>query len=158
MEHTKKFVLVDPRFVRPSMHDKVLSRLDMDISSILNSDETDEVKAKSYITALARYKNLSAPPKPEKSTPPASIPVPPTTSSTVKPKNPSVSFKTKSPPKRRHKRVRVDTDPTLWRRTQRTPMKKKFSPQWLTFDEEFQPKKRRSRDGSVCKPFSPRKF
>ena len=141
MEHTKKFVLVDPRFVRPSMRDKVLSLLDTDISSILNSDDTDEVKVKSYITALARYKNLSSPPKPEKPAPPASIPVPATASPMVEPKIPSVTFKTKSPPKRRHKRVRVDTDPTLWRRTQRTPIKKKFSPQWLTFDKSPTKKK-----------------
>ena len=139
MEHTKKFVLIDPRFVKPSMRDKVLSRLVTDISTILNSDETDEGKVKSYVTALARYKNLTAPPKPdktEKPAPPASIPAAPTVSS------PTVTFKTKSPPKRRHKRVRVDTEPSLWRRTQRTPMKKKFSPQWLTFDDEFLPKKK----------------
>jgi len=136
MEHTKKFVLVDPRFVRPSMRDKVLSRLDTDISSILNNDETDEVKVKSYIAALTRYKNLTAPPKPEKVAPPAVNPEPPlAVPTTVKTKRPSVSFKTKSPPKRRHKPTRVDTDPTLWRRTLRTPMKKKFSPQWLTFDD-----------------------
>jgi len=46
MEHTKKFVLMDPRFVRPSMRDKVLSRLDQDISNILDSDASDEAKAK----------------------------------------------------------------------------------------------------------------
>jgi len=46
MEHTKKFVLVDPRFVRPSMRDKVLSRLDTDISAILNNDESDVSQGK----------------------------------------------------------------------------------------------------------------
>ena len=44
MEHTKKFILVDPRFARPSMKDKALSGLDTDISSILESDEPDEIK------------------------------------------------------------------------------------------------------------------
>src|SRR2546425_5724020 len=46
MEHTKKFVLVDPRFVRPTMRDKVLSGLDTEISNILNSDVSDEIKAR----------------------------------------------------------------------------------------------------------------
>ena len=53
MEHTKKFVLVDPRFVRPSMRDKVLSALDIDISNILNSNDSDEFKAKSYMSAAS---------------------------------------------------------------------------------------------------------
>src|SRR5438876_9739159 len=61
MEHTKKFVLVDPRFARPSMRDKVLSGLDTEISDILNSDVPDEMKARSYISALARFRNYSAP-------------------------------------------------------------------------------------------------
>jgi len=145
MEHTKKFVLVDPRFVKPSMQDKVLSRLDTDISTILNSDETDEVKVKSYVAALTRYKNLTAPPKPEKIVSAAAIPMPPaqpTVSTAVKAKSPSVSFKTKNLPKLRHKRGRIETDPTLWRRSQRTPIKKKFSPRWLTYDEESLPKKK----------------
>src|SRR5437867_11859182 len=64
MEHTKKFVLVDPRFARPSMRDKVLSGLDTEISDILNSDVSDEIKARSYISALARFRNYSTPPKP----------------------------------------------------------------------------------------------
>jgi len=62
MDHTKKFVLVDPRFARPSMRDKVLSGLDTEISDILNSDVPDEMKARSYISALARFRNYSAPP------------------------------------------------------------------------------------------------
>lgn len=130
MEHTKKFVLVDPRFVRPSMQDKVLSGLDNDISNILNSDEPDEVKARNYITTLARFKNISAPAKPEKVVPPPTV--------AAVPKVPTVAFKATSPPKRPHKRVKVEdaiTDPTLWRRTQRTPSKKKFGSQWVTNSE-----------------------
>jgi hypothetical protein len=131
MEHTKKFVLVDPRFVRPTMKDKALSGLDTDISNILNSDASDEIKAKSYMTALARFKILSDPPKPVKP--------PPAVTQSV----PSVTFKAVSPPKRPHKRVKVETvnDPTLWRRTQRTPTKKKFGPQWLS---ESSSKKKKS--------------
>ena len=64
MEHTKKFVLVDPRFVRPTMREKALSELDTDISNILNDDTSDEIKAKKYVATLARYRNLSASPKP----------------------------------------------------------------------------------------------
>ena len=59
MEHTKKFVLVDPRFARPSMRDKALSGLDSDISSILESDEPDEIKARNYAATLSRFKNYS---------------------------------------------------------------------------------------------------
>jgi len=123
------------------MRDKVSSRLDTDISTILNNDEPDEVKVKSYVNALARYKNLSAPPKPEK--PVAAIPTPPQIPPDASPvvKSPSVTFKTKSPPKLRHKRARVDADSTLWKRTLRTPMKKKFSPNWLTFDDSPAKKK-----------------
>src|SRR4051812_36843071 len=126
MEHTKKFVLMDPRFARPSMRDKALSVLDTDISNILNNDDSDELKAKSYMSAVTRFRNLSAPPKMVKSVP--SIPAVPAL--------PPVSFKAPTPPKRPHKRVKVETDtpidPTLWRRTQRTPTKKKFGSQWLS--------------------------
>jgi len=61
MEHTKKFVLMDPRFVRPSMRDKALSGLDEDISNILESDASDEIKAKSYVAALSRLRHISNP-------------------------------------------------------------------------------------------------
>jgi len=134
MEHTKKFVLVDPRFARPSMREKALSQLDVDISNILNNDAPDEIKAKNYFSALARFKNLSAPPKPA---PPATpvqqppiVPLP-----IVAP--PVVAAW--SPPKRPHKRIKLETDPsvdpTLWRRTQRTPSKKKFGTQWISLDD-----------------------
>src|SRR6267154_891646 len=108
MEHTKKFVLVDPRFVRPTMRDKVLSELDSGISNILNSDDSDEIKAKNYISALARFRNLSAPAKPEKTTP-----VPPSP-----PPVASVAYKTARPPKRPHKRVKSKP----FRRTIRLPL------------------------------------
>jgi hypothetical protein len=134
MEQTKKFVLVDPRFVRPTMHDKALSLLDTEISNILNSDVSDEIKAKSYYSTLVRFKTLSAPPKPERVLPP-----PPPPAAPPVPVVPAVSFKAISPPKRPHKRVRVETvpsvDPSLRRRTQRTPTKKKFGPQWLSFSD-----------------------
>src|SRR5437867_2398078 len=113
MEHTKKFVLVDPRFARPSTRDKVLSGLDTEISDILNSDAPDEIKARSYVAALTRFKNYSAPPKPEQ--------VPPT-APVAAPAVPAVPFKALTPRKRPHKRVKVETldivpslDELLWR-------------------------------------------
>ena len=143
MEQTKKFVLVDPRFVRPSMRDKALSALDTDISDILNSDVSDEMKAQRYISSLARFRNYSAPPKLEKTLP---APAPSVAPVQQLPSVPSITFKTKTAPKRPHKRVKVDTDfsidPTLWRRTQRTPTKKKFGPQWLSYTESPSKKKK----------------
>ena len=145
MEHTKKFVLVDPRFVRPTMRDKVLSALDNDISHILNSDVSDEVKAKSYISTLARFRHLSAPAKPQKATP-----VPPAPPS---PQVATVAYKTARPPKRPHKRVKIATvpstdtstapslDSSFWRRTLRTPTKKNRETQWLAYKESPSKKK-----------------
>ena len=104
MEHTKKFVLVDPRFVRPSMRDKALSELDVDISSILKSDEPDEIKVRNYMTALSRYKNYSSPPKstppppPETPQPPPALPAVP----------PVLQFKVTTPSKRSGKRVKIE--------------------------------------------------
>jgi hypothetical protein len=142
MEHTKKFVLVDPRFVRPTMRDKVLSGLDTDISNILNSDDTDEIKAKNYITALARFRNYSVPPRSEEIKP---LPPPPLT---AVPAVPSVPFKAVSPRKRSHKRVKVELpvvdpplDATLWRRTQRQQTKKKFGSQWTDYNTRSKKKK-----------------
>ena len=129
MKHTKKFVLVDPRFARPSMLDKALSELDTDISNILNSADSDELKAKSYMSVATRFRILSAPNKPVRTIPQLS----------AAPSVPSVSFKALTPPKRPHKRIKVETasslDPTLWRRTQRTPSKKKYGSQWLSYNE-----------------------
>src|SRR6267154_6380097 len=135
MEHTKKFVLVDPRFVRPSMRDKALSGLDTEKSNILNEDVSDEIKAKSYVSALARFRNISAPPKPVKTAPTPQLPS-------------TEAFKAAIPPKRPHKRIKVESvptaDPTLWRRTQRTPSKKKFGSQWLSFTESPSKRKKKS--------------
>jgi len=151
MEHTKKFVLVDPRFVRPSMRDKVLSGLDTDISNILNSDDSDEIKAKSYIAALARFRNYSFPPKPEevKTLPAPIVPTAPAVPTTAPTTAPTVPFKTVSPLKRPRKRVKVESldvasslDPSLWRRTQRLRTKKKFGPQWIDFSNKSQKKKK----------------
>ena len=143
MEHTKKFVLVDPRFVRPSMRDKVLSGLDTEISDILNSDAPDEIKARSYVTALARFKNYSAPPKSEQAPPTA-----PAAVTVAAPAVPAVPFKALTPPKRPHKRVNVETldivpslDEPLRRRTQRTHSKKKFGSQWIEYNGRTKKKK-----------------
>src|SRR5271163_1126845 len=62
MEHTQKFVLVDPRFVRPSMRDRTLSGLDADISNILESDASDEMKPKNYADTLSSFKHIFNPP------------------------------------------------------------------------------------------------
>ena len=141
MEHTKKFVVVDPRSVRLSMREKALSGLDTDISNILNSDVSDEIKARSYVSALARFKNYSAPPKteePKALTPPPAAPI-----------IPAVPFKTIRPPKRPHKRVKVESldiapslDQSLWRRTQRLSTKKKFGSQWIEYNGQSKNKKK----------------
>ena len=87
MEHTKKFVLMDPRFVRPSMRDKALNGLDSVIADILNSGDSDDIKAKRYVTALSRFRNYSTPPTKavKQETPPAVqqpiIPPPPAATS-----------------------------------------------------------------------------
>jgi hypothetical protein len=44
------------------MRDKALSNLDSDISNILNSDVSDELKAKSYAASLSRFRSYSSPP------------------------------------------------------------------------------------------------
>ena len=149
MEHTKKFVLVDPRFVRPSMRDKVLSGLDTEISNILNSDVSDEIKARSYVSALARFRNYSVTPKREEPKAPPPTPVP-TPAPVPIPSVPAVPFKTTTSSKRPHKRARVESediapllDPSLWRRTQRQQTKKKFGSQWIEYNESA--KKRKSR-------------
>ena len=64
MEHTKKYVIMDPRFVKPTMREKALSGLDSDIHNILESDEPDDIKVKQYISTLNRYRNYSEPPPP----------------------------------------------------------------------------------------------
>ena len=144
MEHTKKFVLVDPRFVKPSMRDKALSGLDVDISKILDSDEPDEVKSMNYVAALTRYKRYSDTPKPAPPVRPASPPA----VAAVPAVPATFQFKTQSPPKRRSKRVKKESsdalssfEPSLWRRTQREQTKKKLGSQWVTLDET--PKKRK---------------
>ena len=158
MEHTKKFVLVDPRFVRPSMREKALSGLDTEISSILNSDVSDEIKARSYISALTRYKNYSAPPRSEETQPttPHPPPLPPTVppSPTVPavPAAPSVfslASKTASPRKGSRKRAKTESldiasslDPLLWRRTQRSRVTKKFGSQWIEYNGRSKKKSR----------------
>lgn len=139
MEHTKKFVLVDPRFVKPSMRDKAMSGIDSIISNILDSDESDDIKVKNYISALARYKNYSAPPKIVPTTDPAATPIA-TPAVAAVPATPIASLALK-PMKRPYKRVKVDgldatpsLDPPLWRRTQRAHKKKKFGSPWIEYN------------------------
>ena len=76
MEHTKKFVLMDPRFARPSMRDKALSALDSEMSSILENEDSDEIKARNYEAALIRFRNYLKPPVIKRDTLPT-VPPPP---------------------------------------------------------------------------------
>ena len=132
------------------MRDKVLSALDTDISGILNDDVSDEIKAKNYLTVLTRFRNLSAPPKkavppppPPAADPAAAPPAAAAPQPQPQPQDAVASYKAVGTPKRPHKRRKVEIDPTLWKRTLRTPSKKKFSPQWLTFNET--PKKKKNK-------------
>lgn len=73
MEHVKKFVLVDPAQYKHSEENKLnsstnalqsaahnkLSNLDSEIVSIVNSEETDDVKAKRYSIALQKFRDLA---------------------------------------------------------------------------------------------------
>lgn len=150
MEHTKKLVLVDPRFARPSMRDKALSVLDTDISNILDSNESDDVKVRHYISALARYKNYSAPPKPVPVVP-APAPIAPIPAAVATPTAaPSIS-KASRPQKRSYKRAKDETfpiipsvDEPLWRRTQRVHKKKKFGSPWIEYNGSTKKQKSRS--------------
>lgn len=65
MEHTKKLVLVEPRFVRPSLKDNALSKLDAEIRDILYSDKDDYAKSKEYAWVLRRYKAFENEPLPK---------------------------------------------------------------------------------------------
>ena len=65
MEHAKKFVLVDPRFAKPSIREKTLSSLDSEIGEILNSELSDDVKTQRYSNTLRRHRNYSNPPPPK---------------------------------------------------------------------------------------------
>jgi len=127
MEHTKKFVLVDPRFVRPTMRDKALSGLDVDISNILNDDVSDEIKVNRYISALSRFKNISAPPPPPPPQPQAAVAQPQVPQ--LQPQAAPAGYKVSRLPKRPHKRPKVDVDPSLWERALRTPAKKSLD--WI---------------------------
>jgi hypothetical protein len=56
MEHAKKLMLVDSKSFRPSMREKTLSNLDVEIEQTLNSEISDQEKAYKYIEALRKYK------------------------------------------------------------------------------------------------------
>ena len=58
MEHTKKFMLVDPQFHRSTIKEKTLSKLDNVIEEILQSDLTEDEKVKKYTVALNRYRAI----------------------------------------------------------------------------------------------------
>ena len=70
---------MDPRFVRSSMREKALSGLDSVMADILNSDDSDDIKAKSYVSALSRFRDYSNPPTKavKQETPPTVQPPPP---------------------------------------------------------------------------------
>lgn len=59
MEHAKKLVIVDPRFPKQNMRERTLTALDAEMETILNSEESDDVKAKNYLAALHRHKSYS---------------------------------------------------------------------------------------------------
>jgi len=150
MEHTKKFVLMDPRFVRPSMRDKVLSGLDSDISNILNSDESDEIKAKNYAATLGRFRIYSDPPKPEK---PKALPAAPPTPFKPTPSRKRVIRAKQSKPKA-SAISSIDWDhltqpdstheAPLWKRSRRIVTRDKFGPQWTDIPPEKPKKKKKS--------------
>ena len=56
MDHAKKYVLVDPQMYRPSLPEKSLSGLDLEIRTILDNDLPDDQKAIMYTAALKKYK------------------------------------------------------------------------------------------------------
>ena len=56
MEHAKKYVLVDPQMYRPSLPEKSLSRLDLEIQNILNNDLPDDQKVIMYNATLKKYR------------------------------------------------------------------------------------------------------
>ena len=141
MEHTKKFILMDPHFARPTMRDKVLSGLDSEILSTLNSQESDEIKAKKYALTLRRFVNYSKPPKPSLPTPP-----PPPPARITAPVAKTSSVKRGKRVKRLKKTLLNDAkdasvfnwddqpirDDETWKRTKRVVKEKKFGTQWVT--------------------------
>lgn len=64
MQHTRKLVLTDPQFLKPSIKDVALSKLDTDIRDILRSEEDDFSKAKRYASVLRRYRAFDEEPVP----------------------------------------------------------------------------------------------
>jgi len=59
MEHAKKLLLTDP--TRRSITDKKLTKLDETITEILNSDLSDDEKAKRYAEAIKGHRVYMAP-------------------------------------------------------------------------------------------------
>jgi len=143
------------------MKDKVLSGLDNDISSILNSNASDEAKVNSYMRALSRFRVISSPPpqgplaatvQPQAAL--AAVPAP-----QAQPQAAAVTYKTKKPPKRLHKRAKLPAvdDPSFWQRQLRTPSKRNLGTQWVTLGDT--PVKRKKKQtglghGIVYRPFS----
>src|SRR6266516_6945784 len=141
---------MDPRFVRPTMRDKALSGIDTEISNILNSHASDEIKAASYMSALTRFKNYSNPPKSEVLAPatPAAPAAP------AAPAHPAAAFKVHSVKRKRAKahsppkRTKVtpsdifpSIDPPTWKHTQRIRKRKNFGPQWIEYSGQSAKKK-----------------
>jgi hypothetical protein len=158
MEHTKKFVLVDTRFVgdnQVSMRDKALSALDSDITNILNSDASDELKGKSYAASLSHFRTyLATPSLPRLPPPPHALPSTLARPSSVKSGRcatplirVSISFvksdrratgKTYSPYSERRTYALLD-DSTLWSR-------KNHQSKWTTSSEKKNKKKKRRKN------------
>ena len=59
MEHAKKYILVNPQMYRPTLPEKSLSGLDLEIKTILNNDLPDDEKAKMYSSALKSTKPMT---------------------------------------------------------------------------------------------------
>jgi hypothetical protein len=55
MEHTKKLMLVEPRFYRPTIGEKTLSGLDDEIRQTLDANMPDDQKIKLYRMSLKKY-------------------------------------------------------------------------------------------------------
>jgi hypothetical protein len=103
------------------MREKALSSLDSDISNILNSDVSDELKAKSYAASLSRFRSYSSPPKVETPVEQRAVSTP------------------KQPIRQRERRSRraqwLDSDDSLDATpadtSKRTHSKEKFGAQWV---------------------------
>ena len=153
---------MDPRSLRPSMRDKALSGLDSIISNILDSDESDELKAKSYMEALTRFRNYSKPPSEKRETPSMAPSSPPP----LTPQLPTLSASQRKKSRRRTKRIEplhdadnassvsLDQiihpdstyDATLWKRSLRSSKADKNKINWISDEKTSKKKKKTLKD------------